>query len=603
MGRILLILRLAARDLRRRPLEAAMVLLVIAAASTTLTVGLALRGATDRPYGQTRAATAGPDTVAGFVREDGRPVDPADVDTLAHTSGVTGHSGPYPLVSATLETGGRSMVVQAEGRDQAPAAIDQPKVTQGSWVSDGGVVLERGFADALGVHVGDQVSLGGRSFRVAGTAVTAGLPAYPSSLCHLLCFAPVQRGAGAFDVGLVWLTAADTASLSKAGPVVVYLVNLRLADPAGASGFVAAHGARPGPGVTAPFLISWQTIQDADTGVLRTEQAALQVGGLLLALLAVAGLAVLAGRRMVEQTRRVGLLKAVGGTPGLVAAVLLVEHLALAVLAAALGLTTGRLLAPLFTGAGAGLVGAPGAPDLTLSTVGFVVGAALAVAVAATLVPAFRAARTSTVAALNDPARPPRRSARLIAWSARLPVPLLLGLRLIGRRPPRAVLYAVSTAVTVTGIVTILTSATVTGRYTAGVHNLRAERLTQVTTTITVMLLVLAAVNTVFMAWATVTDARHTSALARAFGATPGQVSAGLSAAQLLPALLGAVVGVPAGLYLYRAATQEQLTVPPLWQLVAVLLGTLVAVAAFTAVPARFGARHPVAGILSSESA
>jgi ABC-type lipoprotein release transport system permease subunit len=135
------------------------------------------------------------------------------------------------------------------------------------------------------------------------------------------------------------------------------------------------------------------------------------------------------------------------------------------------------------------------------------------------------------------------------------------------------------------------------------VHNLRAERLTQVTTTITVMLLVLAAVNTVFMAWATVTEARHTSALARAFGATPGQVSAGLSAAQLLPALLGAVVGVPTGLYLYRAATQEQLTVPPLWQLLAVLLGTLVAVAAFTAVPARFGARHPVAGILSSESA
>jgi ABC-type lipoprotein release transport system permease subunit len=603
MGRIVLVLRLAGRDLRRRPLEAAMVLLVIAAASTTLTVGLALRGATDRPYAQTRAATAGPDTVAGFVREDGRPLDPADVDTLVHTAGVTGHSGPYPLVSATLRAGGRSMVVQAEGRDPASTAIDQPKVMQGSWVRDGGVVLERGFADALGAHVGDQIGLGGRSFRVAGTAVTAGLPAYPSSLCHLMCFAPVQLGAGAFDVGLVWLTAADTASLDKASPVVVHLVNLRLADPAGAAGFAAAHGTRPGPGISAPFLLSWQTIQDADSGVLRTEQAALQVGGLLLALLAVAGLAVLAGRRMLEQTRRVGLLKAVGGTPALVAAVLLVEHLALAVLAAVLGLAAGRLLAPQFTGAGAGLVGAPGAPDLTLSTSGLVVGAALAVAVAATLVPALRAARTSTVAALTDPARPPRRSARLIAWSARLPVPLLLGLRLIGRRPPRAILYAVSTAVTVTGIVTILTSATVTGRYTAGVHNLRAERLAQVTTTVTAMLLVLAAVNTVFMAWATVTDARHNSALVRTFGATPRQVSAGLSAAQLLPALLGAVVGVPAGLYLYRAATLEQLTVPPLWQLVAVLLGTLVAVAAFTAVPARLGARHPVAGILSSESA
>ena len=78
-----------------------------------------------------------------------------------------------------------------------------------------------------------------------------------------------------------------------------------------------------------------------------------------------------------------------------------------------------------------------------------------------------------------------------------------------------------------------------------------------------VMLLVLAAVNTVFMARATVTDARHPSALARALGATPQQVSAGLSAAQLLPAALGTVAGLLAGLYLYQAATPEQLTVPP----------------------------------------
>ena len=38
---------------------------------------------------------------------------------------------------------------------------------------------------------------------------------------------------------------------------------------------------------------------------------------------------------MAEQTRRVGLLKAVGGTPGLVAAVLLAEYLVMALVAAA----------------------------------------------------------------------------------------------------------------------------------------------------------------------------------------------------------------------------------------------------------------------------
>ena len=64
MGRILLICRLAVRDLRKRPGEAALLLLTIAAASTTLTLGLVLHGVTEEPYRSTRAATAGPDVIA-----------------------------------------------------------------------------------------------------------------------------------------------------------------------------------------------------------------------------------------------------------------------------------------------------------------------------------------------------------------------------------------------------------------------------------------------------------------------------------------------------------------------------------------------------------
>src|ERR1700730_1207117 len=52
---------------------------------------------------------------------------------------------------------------------------------------------------------------------------------------------------------------------------------------------------------------------------------------------------------MAEHTRRVGLLKAVGGTPGLVAAVLLAENLLVALVAAAAGLLGGWLGAPLIT--------------------------------------------------------------------------------------------------------------------------------------------------------------------------------------------------------------------------------------------------------------
>ena len=116
------------------------------------------------------------------------------------------------------------------------------------------------------------------------------------------------------------------------------------------------------------------------------------MGSWLLGLLAVASVAVLVGGRMAEQIRRVGLLKAIGGTPGLVAAVLLAEYMLLSLIAAAAGLGVGWLVAPLLTKPGGGLLGTAGAPPLTIANVGVVVALALAVAVVATLVPAIRAA-------------------------------------------------------------------------------------------------------------------------------------------------------------------------------------------------------------------
>src|SRR6266516_3584460 len=106
-------------------------------------------------------------------------------------------------------------------------------------------------------------------------------------------------------------------------------------------------------------------------------------------LLALASVAVLVGGRLAEGTRRVGLLKATGGTPGMVAATFLAENLFLALVAAIAGLLAGWRAAPLLSKPEADLVGAPGAPPLTLVTV----VVALGVALASTLVPAIRAAR------------------------------------------------------------------------------------------------------------------------------------------------------------------------------------------------------------------
>jgi len=61
---------------------------------------------------------------------------------------------------------------------------------------------------------------------------------------------------------------------------------------------------------------------------------------------------------------------------------------------------------------------------------------------------------------------------------------------------------------------------------------------------VTAALITLAAINTITTTWTTAQEARPTMAIARTLGATPGQITAGLSTAQLLPTLPGALAGI-----------------------------------------------------------
>jgi putative ABC transport system permease protein len=616
MGRVLLVGRLAVRDLRRRRIEAALLLLAFMAATTTLTLRLVLRDAASDPCQSAREATNGPDVVASVEQ----PAGLSGLEDLASAPGVTDHSGPYPVTPAKLQASGRTSDAQAAGRDAAPASVDQPELTQGSWVSDGGVVVEAAFANALDARVGDPVTLDGRSFEVVGVAVTAAMPPYPGASCVVPVgcishatpddLANAELPAGLLrNPGLVWLTQADVRSLAPDPGSLSYVMNLKLAGPDEAQAFVEAN---PPGSLDAPRLASWQEVLEEATELAKDAQVLLLIGAWLLGLLAVASLSVLVGGRMADQTRRVGLLRAVGGTPSLVAAVLLAEHVLVAIVAAAAGLALGSLSAPLLTESGAGLIGSAGTPPMTMSTAGLVTAVALGVAAVATVVPAVRAARSSTVDALADSARPPRHTGWLIAISAGLPVPLLLALRVAARRPRRVVLGAVSIAITVSGIYValVLNAFLTTQPLPGGYDDAQMELLRQVLLVVMVVLLCLAAVNAIFITWATALDNRHSSALARALGATPREVSAALAAAQVLPALAGAVLGVfPGGFALFAAINaitggdSDRATLPSLWQLLAVVLATVLVAAALTAVPARLGGRRPVTETLQAELA
>ena len=235
-------------------------------------------------------------------------------------------------------------------------------------------------------------------------------------------------------------------------------------------------------------------------------QLVLFTGSWLLVLLAIASVAVLVGGRMAEQTRRVGLLKAIGGTPRFVAARAALRVRARRPVRRRPGPAGRMARGAADRSTGAGLLGAPSAPSLTVSTVGLAVALALGVALVATFVPAIRAARQSTVAALEDSARAPRRRARVIATVG--PPAGAAPARRAARRSPAGAAAAERLQRRASRRAASSPCSSSTGRWSG----VLGPVVSQATTIISLMLVVLAAVNAVFIAWTT-----------RAGGATPGR--------------------------------------------------------------------------------
>ena len=154
MGRVLLIARLAAKDLRHRPAQAMLLLLAITAGSATLTLGLALPRhdrqplranpggdertgrRPDRLHRRRDCSWAGGHCQAGRHPWGQRASDhgkAAALLPLANARGVAAHSGPFPVTWTTLHMGNTSESAEVEGRSPTPSSVDQPKLLHGSW--------------------------------------------------------------------------------------------------------------------------------------------------------------------------------------------------------------------------------------------------------------------------------------------------------------------------------------------------------------------------------------------------------------------------------------------------------------------------------------
>ena len=602
--------RLAARNLRRHPGQALLLLLTLSIATGVLGVATSLYGSADAAWDRVWRATRGFDVSLGVNHPPDDPGDRALVARLrqraaelTHAPGVAAAGGPWTSLSGTIDIMGGHEELTAEVRDPGPYAVDQPLVTSGRWLGEGGgVVLESGLAATLGAAPGDTVTIQGRSFPVRGVAMTV-TGRYP-------LIRPAQ----------VWVTPRTAAAMRDLGMAEEgFGLQLRLADPSQAEAFVAAHRelevSDPSSSVTS-FMETRRQRRASSHSDLDTLTQALFAAGALIAVLTIATASVLVAGRMAARIRQVGTLKAVGVTPRQIVLVLLVEHLGIAVGASALGLGIGRLLAPRIAATSVTVLGRPQPPPTTPGRVGIVAATALAVVLLGTIRPALRGIRQSTLRSLASGPRPPRRPGRLgrLAARAGLPLPGVLGIQSAWRRPGRLLTNATGLLLGVAMIVVALAL-----RDSLDLLSLRPPQPGQATSDAAVaalygqiraiilgtagLLLVLATINAWIVATFAARDAARNHAVLRAVGATPRQTVIALVVSQLAACAIAVALGIPVGLGLWSLMEGGDLPEVSVSATSLVLLAVAVPVAfaLIVSVPARLLARQPVAPLLAYE--
>src|SRR5262245_56129573 len=600
--------RLVTRNLRHRPGQALLLLVTLTIATGVLGVAISLYGSADAAWDRVWRATGSFDVGVSVYHGPDQPGDRALVAELrrravqlARAPGVAEVSGPSTSLFGSIRIRGGTEDLSAEVVD--PNTADTPLVTSGRWLSDGGgIVLESGLAAAVGAGPGDAVTIQGRPFPVRGVAMTAA-GRYP-------LYRPAQ----------IWVTPQTAAAMRDLGMREDgFALAIRLVDPNQAEAFIATHQefevSDPSSSVTS-FLETAQQRRAASHSDLDGMTDTLFAAGVLIAILTVATASVLVAGRMAARIRQVGTLKAVGVTPRQVALVLLVEHLAIAVVATTIGLGIGRLLAPAIAGTSVSLLGRPEPPPLTWSRIGAVAAVAFAVVLLGTVRPALRGIRQSTLRSLDTGPRPPRRPGRLAGLAAPggVPVPGVLGVRSAWRRAGRLLTHATGLALGVAVIVVALGL-----RASLDLLQLRPPEPGQATADAAVaalydqirgiifatgsLLLLLAAINAWIVATLAARDAARNQAVVRAVGATPRQTVTALVVSQLVACVIAVVAGIPLGLGLWSVIDGGDL--PPVrvpaTSLVLLAAAVPIAFAALVSVPARLLARRPIAPLLTYE--
>ncbi len=346
------IFRKASSDVQGRPMQAALLFLVIAAAAATLSVALNLQASTAKPYDRLQEQSNGADLWLSSGHLE------TDLALLSDIPGVTKVGDPYPVSREhfSVRNGEKKQRVALVGLGDTLPEFDHPVVTQGRWLTADGVdeiVMDSGAARVLDLEVGQPIELltpaGSQTFTLVGFAVTASrLPA------------PINNPAFAYVL---------PATLQSLSPGVVFgsdldhslRVGIKLSDPEQVMVFTQqANVIMRGP-------VRLRTAEDVrDTTREANDFDLIFLRVLAISALFASGLIIAngVGGQVLSQLHDIGILKAIGFTPRQVTATLLVQNLGLSLLASIAGSLVGVVLASFFLKRSADILAVPASAPL-----------------------------------------------------------------------------------------------------------------------------------------------------------------------------------------------------------------------------------------------
>jgi len=387
--------RVIGSGMARRRVQTLVIGLATLLAVAASVLGGALLVSSEAPFEKAFERQHGAQLTAQF---DASRATAAQLADSARASGVTAAAGPFPTATVTLGFGGQhGAPLAVAGRATSGGAVDKVAVLRGRWAENPGEIV-------VSADTGPEVRLGQR-------LEFPDLPGSPT-LTVVGVARSVSRTADA------WVLPSQIAKLTPSGRVDGYQMLYRFAH-AGTSAQLAQDraalkAALPSKSLTgAQSWLGVKKIATRDTALFVPFLVAFGVLGLVMSVLIVGN--VVAGA-VATGTRRIGVLKAVGCTPGQVVRACAGQALVPAAAGAALGTVAGHLLAVPILSDTADAYGTAGLGIEVWVDVA-VIGGVLGVVATTACAGAWRAGRLRTVDALAVGRTPAAGRGR---WAARL---------------------------------------------------------------------------------------------------------------------------------------------------------------------------------------